>query len=126
MSKALRAEVIAAYNKYLKAFIGNDIDGINACVQFPVAYIGDGKVLMLDEFPIKPGELKAAKGWINTDSFEMDVVAVGKKKAHLLMRNCRRLREDGSLIEEASAFYAYTKTSDGWKIYALSDIVFPA
>ena len=106
MSKALRAEVIAAYNKYLKAFIGNDIDGINASVQFPVAYIGDGKVSMLDEFPVKPGELKAAKGWVTTDSFEMDVVAVGKNKAHLLMRNCRRLREDGSLIEEASALNA--------------------
>ena len=126
MSKAHRAEIIAAYNEYLKAFIGNDIDGINACVQFPIAYVGDGKVSMLDEFPVKPADLKAAKGWVTTDSFEMDVVAVGENKAHLLMRNCRRLREDGSLIEEASAFYAYTKTTDGWKIYALSDIVFPA
>ena len=126
MNKKERAEVIAAYNKYLKAFIGNDIEGINACVQFPVAYIGDGKVSMLDEFPVKPAELKAAKGWVTTDSFEMDVVAVGENKAHLLMRNCRRLREDSSLIEEASAFYAYTKTPNGWKIYALSDIVFPA
>ena len=126
MGKGHQAEIIAAYNEYLKAFIGNDIDGTNACVQFPIAYIGDGKVSMLDEFPVKPAELKAAKGWVTTDSFEMDVVAVGKNKAHLLMRNCRRLREDGSLIEEASAFYAYTKTPDGWKIYALSDIVFPA
>lgn len=126
MSKTQRAEVISAYNEYLKAFIGNDLDGINACIQFPVAYIGDGKVLLLDEFPVKLGELRAAKGWVTTDSFEIDVVAVGENKAHLLMRNCRRLREGGSLIEEASAFYAYTRTSNGWKIYALSDIVFPA
>ena len=77
MSKTQRAEVIAAYNEYLKAFIGNDLDGINACIQFPVAYIGDGKVSLLDEFPVKPGELRAAKGWVTTDSFEIDVVAVG-------------------------------------------------
>ena len=80
MNKKERAEVILAYNKYLKAFIGNDIKGINACVQFPVAYIGDGKVSMLDEFPVKPAELKAAKGWFTTDSIEVDVVAVGEKK----------------------------------------------
>ena len=49
MGKGHQAEIIAAYNEYLKAFIGNDIDGINACVQFPIAYIGDGKVSMLDE-----------------------------------------------------------------------------
>ena len=42
------------------------------------------------------------------------------------MRNCRRLRDDGSLIEEASAFYAFKITDGGWKMYAFSDITFPA
>ena len=31
------------------------------------------------------------------------------------MRNCRRLRDDGFLIEESSAFYAYKTTDAGWK-----------
>ena len=47
-------------------------------------------------------------------------------KAHLVCRNVRRIREDGSLIEEASAFYAFKKTGEGWKMFAISDVVNPA
>ena len=42
------------------------------------------------------------------------------------MRNYRRLPDDGSLIEEASAFYAFKIIDAGWKMYALSDITYPA
>ena len=31
-------------------------------------------------------------------------VAVSEKKAYILMRNCRRLRDDGTIIEEATGF----------------------
>ena len=48
------------------------------------------------------------------------------QKGHVVIRNVRRLRGDGSLIEEATAFYAFKNTNNGWKIYALSDITFPA
>jgi hypothetical protein len=54
------------------------------------------------------------------------VVAVTETKAHIVMRNTRRLRKDGSLIEEASAFYAFNRTGDGWKMFALSDVRMPA
>ena len=56
----------------------------------------------------------------------MDVVAVSGKKVHVVIRNVRRLRSDGSLIEEASVFYALKNTNNGWKMYAISDITFPA
>ena len=64
--------------------------------------------------------------WDRSEAFEADVVAVGESKAHLLMRNTRRLRKDGSLIEEATGFYAYKKVGGEWKMFAISDIVFPA
>ena len=79
---------------------------------------------MLDKFPIDPREWKEKTGWATSNAFEIDVVAVTEKKAHLIMRNCRRLRDDGSLIEEASAFYAFKTTDAGWKMYAFSDITF--
>ncbi len=47
-------------------------------------------------------------------------------KALLLCRNVRRLREDGFLIEQVSAFYAFKKTADGWKMFAILDVVPPA
>ena len=70
--------------------------------------------------------MKKVKGWHHSDSFEIDVVAMTETKAHLVCRNVRRLREDGSLIEEASAFYAFKKTGEGWKMFAISDVVNPA
>ena len=126
MNKEMRAEVLAAYEAYLTAFNNDDIDTINSLVAWPLSYIGNGKVTSLDQFPVKPSELRESMAWDRSEGFEIDVVAVTESKAHVLMRNTRRLRKDGSLIEEASAFYAFTKTKDGWKMFALSDIRMPA
>ena len=126
MDKKMRAEVLTAYEDYLTAFNNDDIDTINSLVVWPLSYIGDGKVTSLDQFPVKPSELKESMGWDRSEGFEIDVVAVTKTKAHVLMRNTRRLRKDGSLIEEASALYAFTRTGDGWKMFALSDVRMPA
>jgi hypothetical protein len=60
---AQAAEVLAAYEKYLEAFMSNDMNGINALVSYPLAYVGDGVVKMFHEYPIKPSELMAQTGW---------------------------------------------------------------
>ena len=104
MKSELRAELYAVYQSYLDAFNREDMDGINACIEFPLIHIGNGKINVLDQFPLSPTEMKQAKGWHRSDSFEIDIVAMTETKAHLLCRNVRRLREDGSLIEQVSAF----------------------
>ena len=89
------------------------METINDCIAYPLAYIGADSVKMLNEFPIDPQDLKAKIGWAASDAFEIDVVAVSNKKAHVVIRNVRRLRGDGSLIEEATAFYAFKNTNNG-------------
>ena len=126
MDKNLRAQVLETYNRYVNAIVEADMDTINSCVGYPLAYIGEESVTMLDKFPIDPREWKKKTGWATSNAFEIDVVAISDKKAHILMRNCRRLRDDGSLIEEATGFYAFKNTNNGWKMYAFSDITFPA
>ena len=126
MDKNLRAQVFETYNRYSNAFIESDMETINDCIAYPLAYIGADSVKMLDKFPIDPKELKERTGWAKSNAFEIDVVAVSKKKAHVVIRNVRRLRGDGSLIEEATGFYAFKNTNSGWKMYAISDITFPA
>ena len=126
MDKNLRAQVFETYNRYSNAFIESDMETINDCISYPLAYIGGDSVKMLDKFPIDPREWKKKTGWATSNAFEIDVVAISDKKAHILMRNCRRLRDDGSLIEEATGFYAFKNTNNGWKMYAFSDITFPA
>ena len=126
MDKNLRAQVFETYNRYLNAFNEADMETINDCISYPLAYIGADSDTMLDKFPIDPRELKERIGWATSNAFEIDVEAVSDKKAHVVIRNVRRLRSDGSLIEEATGFYAFKNTNNGWKMYAFSVITFPA
>ncbi len=126
MDKNLRVQVLETYNRYVNAIVETDMETINNCVAYPLANVGEDSVTMLDKFPIDPREWKKKTGWATSNAFEIDVVAVSEKKAHILMRNCRRLRDDGTLIEEATGFYAFRNTKEGWKMYAFSDITFLA
>lgn len=122
---ARAAEVLAAYKKYLEAFMSNDLDGIDALVSYPLAYVGDGAVKMFQEYPVKPSELMAQTGWRDTLNMQYEVVAVSETKAHVILRSGTRMRADGSPIEEISGFYAWTKTITGWKMFAVSDVRMP-
>jgi hypothetical protein len=119
-------EVIATYQAYIRAFLANDIDAINDLVLYPLAYVGAGKTVLLDSFPVKPADLMASKQWHTTTDTEFEVVGVSSNKAHVTIPHAKRLRADGSLIETVSVFYAFTKTETGWKMFALSDITVPA
>ena len=118
-------EILRAYERYLEAFLADDIAAIDALVQYPLAYIGDGTVRMLDEYPIKPSALMAAKQWHTSVDTDYEVVGISETKAHLVLKRCTRVRRDGSLIEQVFAFYAWTKTEDGWKMFAVSDVTLP-
>ena len=119
---AQAAEVLSAYKRYLEAFMSNDMSGINALVSYPLAYVGDGVVKMFHEYPIRPSELMAQTGWRDTLNMQYEVVAVSDTKAHLILRSGTRVRADGSPIEEISGFYAWTRTTAGWKMFAVSDV----
>jgi hypothetical protein len=99
---------------------------LDRLTQYPFAHIGAGKVTMLNEYPVQPAQLMAAKGWSTTIDMKPDVVFVAPDKAHLVLRSATRVRADGSPIETISAFYALTRTIEGWKLFALSDIAVPA
>jgi hypothetical protein len=120
-----KAEVIHAYERYLEAFLADDIATIDGLVQYPLAYVGDGKVSMLDEYPIRPSALMAAKDWHTSIDMEYEVIGVSETKAHLVLKRCTRVRRDGSPIEDVFAFYAWTRTDDGWKMFAISDVTVP-
>jgi hypothetical protein len=126
MQQQAKEEVFAAYAAYLAAFQADDLVTLNALIQFPFAYIGQGGTVLLDTFPIQPAALRAAKQWHSTKDFSHEVVFASDEKAHLILRQATRVRIDGSPIETVSAFYALTRTPSGWKFFALSDITIPA
>jgi hypothetical protein len=120
-----RRDVLAAYQRYLDAFMAGDEQAIRECIQWPCTFLGVDGAESLTEFPYSPTALKQEKQWATSVGLEIDVVAVSAAKAHIVLRNCERVQSDGTLIEQVSAFYAFAKTSDVWKIFAMSSIEFP-
>ncbi len=126
VDEGIRDEVLAVYTAYLTAFRANDVRALDRLVQYPLAYIGDGKTTLVDSFPVQPAALKAAKQWHDTKDFSYEVICASADKAHLILRQATRVRADGSPIETVSALYALTRTPEGWKFFAVSDITIPA
>ncbi|MGE3296659.1 MAG: hypothetical protein AB7I68_04835 [Porticoccaceae bacterium] len=120
------AEVNAVYERYLSAFLAGDLAAVEALVQFPLAYIGAGETRLLDRFPVSPQALRERKQWHTTINADYEVSLVAPDKAHVILHHAERVRADGSLIETVAAFYAFTRTANGWKLFALSDVVIPA
>ena len=122
MSKNNEKEVLKAYEKYLVYFLNNDMDGINSIVKFPITYIADGECKSLDTFPVKPKEMMDSKQWDTTIDINTYTHGTNSTKGHVISSGTR-IRKDKSVIEKYTVFYAFTKTNDGWKMYAISDII---
>jgi hypothetical protein len=121
-SNSLTSEIIETYQRYLNAFMSDDLDTINGLVSYPLAYIGEGVVTMFNEFPTSPSALREQTGWSDTQDVQYKVVGISETKAHLILESGTRVRQDGSPIEDIYAFYAWTKTAQGWKMFAVSDV----
>ncbi|MDC1035414.1 hypothetical protein OAQ98_02930 [Alphaproteobacteria bacterium] len=122
MSQNNEQEVLKAYEQYLAFFLDNDMNGINSLVKFPITYIADGESKSLNAFPVTPKEMMDNKQWdttIDTDTF---VHGTNSTKGHIISSGTR-IRKDKSVIEKYTVFYAFTKTKDGWKMYAISDVI---
>ena len=119
-------EVIEMYRRYIETFMSDDMDVLNALVSYPLAYIGEGVVTMHTEFPIRPSDLMTQTGWHDTLDINYEVIGISETKAHLILKSGTRVRQDGSAIEGIRAYYAWTKTPDGWRMFAVSDVRIPA
>ena len=122
MSDNNEKEVLKTYEEYLAYFLNNDMDGINSLVKFPITSIADGESKLLDAFPVTPKEMMENKQWDTTIDTETYVHGVNSKKGHVISSGTR-IRKDKSVIEKYTAFYAFTKTDKGWKMYAVSSVI---
>jgi hypothetical protein len=119
-----KEEVTRTYMKYyVEGFKSNDISLIDEIIEYPIAYIKNGKVEVCNAYPINPEELKKQKGWDHSIDWKFEVTAANDKEAHAVA-SAIRCREDGSKIESVHGFYAFTNTESGWKMFAVADIAF--
>jgi hypothetical protein len=56
MNQGLRGEVLATYTAYLDAFRANDVSALDKLIQYPLAYIGNGRTTFVDAYPVQPAE----------------------------------------------------------------------
>ena len=122
MSKKHEKEVLKVYKEYLTYFLDNDMDGVNSLVKFPITFIDDGESKLLDAFPVTPKEMMEHKQWYTTIDTKTYVHGVNSEKGHIISSGTR-IRKDKSVIEKYTAFYAFTKTDKGWKMYAVSSVI---
>ena len=122
MSDNNEKEVLKAYEEYLAYFLDNNMEGVNSLVKFPITSIADGESKLLDAFPVTPKEMMENKQWDTTIDTETYVHGVNSKKGHVISSGTR-IRKDKSVIEKYTAFYAFTKTDKGWKMYAVSSVI---
>lgn len=126
MDEKLKDEVLATYAAYLEAFLSKDVRTLDSLMQYPLAYIGNGKSRLFDTLPFDPAAMMAAKQMHTTIDANYEVVCATDKKAHVILHSATRVKKDGTPIETVSGFYALTRTEAGWKFFALSDITVPA
>ena len=122
MSESNEKELLKTYEQYLAYFLDNDMDGVNSLVKFPITFIDDGESKLLDAFPVTPKEMMENKQWYTTIDTKTYVHGVNSKKGHVISSGTR-IRKDKSVIEKYTAFYAFTKTDKGWKMYAVSSVI---
>ncbi len=117
----LKEEVHQCYMRYyVEGFKNNDLSLIDQVVQYPIAHIHEGTVTLCDTYPIDPQRLKDELEWDHSIEWVFEVTAANERDAHATA-SAIRCKKDGSVIEHVHGFYAFTRTPQGWKMYAVAD-----
>ena len=120
----LKQEVLDAYDGYLQAFIKGDTKEVENYLSFPNYRFHDGKIIELNEFHSNLNELKN-RGYKDTIALSIDVVEINEVKAHLILKEALRVKDNNEPLEEISSFYIFIKEDYKWKIKFSSAFFFP-
>ena len=120
----LKQEVLDAYDAYVKAFIKGDTKEVENHLSFPNYRFLDGEIKELNEFHSNLNELKN-RGYKDTIALSIDVVEINEEKAHLVLKEALRVKDNNEPLEQISSFYIFIKEDDKWKIKFSSAFFFP-
>ena len=120
----LKQEVLDAYDGYVKAFIKEDTKEVENYISFPNYRFLDDEIKEFNEFHSNLNELKN-RGYKDTIALSIDVVEINEKKAHLILKEALRVKDNNEPLEEISSFYIFIKEDNKWKIKFSSAFFFP-
>ena len=111
----LKQQVLDAYYSYIKAFIKGDTKEVENHLSFPNYRFLDGEIKELNEFHSNLNELKN-RGYKDTIALSIDVVEIDEEKAHLVLKEAQRVKDNNEPLEQISSFYIFIKEDNKWKI----------
>ena len=117
----LKQEVLDAY---VKAFIKGDTKEVENHLSFPNYRFLDGEIKEFNKFHSNLNELKN-RGYRDTIALNIDVVEINEEKAHLVLKEALRVKDNNEPLEEISSFYIFIKEDNKWKIKFSSAFFFP-
>ena len=120
----LKQEVLDAYDGYVKAFVKGNTKEVENYLCFPNYRFLDGEIKEFNEFHSNLDELKN-RGYKDTIALSIDVVEINEEKAHLVLKEALRVKDNNEPLEEISSFYIFIKEDDKWKIKFSSAFFFP-
>ena len=121
----LKQEVLDAYDGFIRAFIKGDTKEVEKYLNFPNYRFVDGEIKEFNEFHSNLNDLKN-RGYMNTIGLSIDVVEVNEEKAHLVLKEALRVKDNNEPLEVISAFYIFIKENNKWKIKFSSAFFFPS
>ena len=120
----LKQEVLDAYDVYVKGFVKGDTKEVGNYLSFPNYRFLDGEIKEFNEFYSNLDELKN-RGYKDTIALSIDVVEINEEKAHLVLKEALRVKDNNEPLEEISSFYIFIKEDNEWKIKFSSAFFFP-
>ena len=102
----VKQEVLDAFEGYLEAFKRGDQDGVEKYFSFPNYRFTENGIEEFDKFHSSLSDLRR-RGYSDTIAIDTQVVEVNEEKAHLVLREGLRIKDDGSPLEEISSFYIF-------------------
>jgi hypothetical protein len=120
----LKQEVLDAYDGYVKTFIKGDKKEVENFLSFPNFRFLDGEIKEFNKFHSNLNELKN-RGYKDTIALSIDVVEINEEKAHLVLKEALRVKDNNEPLEQISSFYIFIKEDNKWKIKFSSAFFFP-
>ena len=119
---SVETEIRALLDRYLAAWNARDLPGVAACFTEPARYVLPGADMAMADHAAIVAALKTvfagldAQGFDRSEAGPMSVRLCNATTVLADLRDVRRLRGDGSLIEVIDAVYLCVKQDGAWRM----------
>lgn len=118
----LTREAQSLFERYLDCWNRRDLDGVAACFGEPAMFVLPSGAVALPDRPALVALLKKVFAGLETDGFSHTTIGAvtatpcGDGLAVLDAADVRRIRRDGSLLEDIDGHYVMRRSDGAWQL----------